>query len=150
MSFDFMLEGDGCDDSIQAALNGTNVLSLETTLIQTNITLNSGLINVSQYAGANVELFLGIDGGTSTNAQLTVNDLLFYMNLPPSLRAQTSGNSIVLTWPGSASGFLLQTSTNMTDTNSWASVTNVPVSVGLQYAVTNSIFDSARFYRLSK
>ena len=57
MSFDFMLQGDGANDSFQAALNDTNILSLETSLIQTNVTLNSGLIDVSQYAGTNVELF---------------------------------------------------------------------------------------------
>ena len=37
MSFNFMLQGNGNNDSFQAALNGTNVLSLETILIQTNV-----------------------------------------------------------------------------------------------------------------
>jgi pimeloyl-ACP methyl ester carboxylesterase len=78
MSFDFMLQGDGNSDSFQAAVNGTNILTLETSLIQTNVTLNSGLIDISQYAGqTNVELFLGVVGGTSTNAELTVSNFQF-------------------------------------------------------------------------
>jgi pimeloyl-ACP methyl ester carboxylesterase len=150
MSFDFMLQGNGNNDSFQVALNGTNVLSLETVLIQTNVTLNSGLIDVSQYAGTNVELFLGIVGGTSTNAQLTVSDIQFYSATQPSLLAQASGGNLQLSWPFSAQNFSLQTTTNLTDPNSWTALTNVPAIVNLQNAITNSISDGARFYRLKQ
>jgi len=51
LSFDFMLQGDGAGDSFDVAINGTNVFSLATSLIQTNVTMNSGLIDVSSYAG---------------------------------------------------------------------------------------------------
>jgi len=150
MSFDFMLQGNGNNDSFQAALNGTNVLSLETVLIQTNVTLNSGLIDVSQYAGTNVELFLGIVGGTSTNAQLTVSDLQFYSAALPSLQAQPGGGNLMLSWPLSAQNFSLQTTTNLADPNSWVTLTNVPAIVNLQNAVTNPVFGGAQFYRLVK
>jgi hypothetical protein len=51
MAFDSMLQGDGKADRFAAALKGTNVLSLETSLIETNVTMNSGLIDVSQRSG---------------------------------------------------------------------------------------------------
>ena len=147
MSFNFMLQGEGNDDSFQAALNGTNILSLEAVLIQTNATLNSGLIDVSQYAGTNVELFLGIVGGTSTDAQLTVSDIQFYSAAPPSLQVQASGNNFVLTWPLSASDYVLETSTNFT---SWTTNASVLVIVNSQNTVTNSISGGAKFFRLKK
>ena len=147
MSFNFMLQGNGNNDSFQAALNGTNVLSLETILIQTNVTLNSGLIDVSQYAGTNVELFLGIVGGTSTNAQLTASDIQFYSSALPSLQAQASGNNFVLTWPLSAADYTLETSTDLI---TWTTNSDVPAIVNLQSAITNSISGGARFYRLKK
>jgi uncharacterized repeat protein (TIGR03803 family) len=150
MSFDFMLQGNGNQDSFQAALQGTNILSLETSLIQTNVTLNSGLINVSQYAGTNVALFLGIVGGISTNAQLTVSDIQFYSVALPALQAQVLSSKLIASWPLSASGFTLQTSTNLTATNSWTTVTNVPAIVNLQNAVTNPVSGGMRFYRLKQ
>ncbi len=150
MSFDLMLQGDRNNDSFQAALNGTNVLSLETVLIRTNVTMNSGLIDVSQYAGTNVELFLGIVGGTSTNAHLTVSDIQFYSAALPSLQSQAGGGSFALSWPLSAQNFSLQTTTNLADPNSWVTLTNVPAIVDLQNAITNPASDGARFYRLKK
>jgi pimeloyl-ACP methyl ester carboxylesterase len=147
ISFDFILQGEGADDLFAVALNGTNVFSLETSLIQTNVTVNSGQIDVSEYAGTNVVLFLGIVGGTSTNANVTVSSLRFYSTVAPSLQAQTVGNNFVLTWPLSASDYVLETSTDFT---SWTTNTDVPVIVDLQNTVTNSISDGARFYRLKK
>lgn len=150
MSFDFMLEGDGNDDLFAAAVNGTNVLSIETSLLATNELMNSGLINIAQWAGKDVELFFGIQGGTSTNATVTVQSIRFYENAPPSLHAQASGNDFVLTWPLSAQDFNLQSTTNLADTNSWTTLTNVPAIADLQNAVTNPVSGGAKFYRLKK
>jgi sugar lactone lactonase YvrE/pimeloyl-ACP methyl ester carboxylesterase len=150
MSFNFMVQGDGQDDSFAVALGGTNVLSLAMGLIQTNVTLSSGLIRVSPWAGQTVELFLGIVGGTSTNASLTVGGISFYGVVPPSLQAQASGSNLVVTWPVSADGYALETSTSLTGTNSWAPVTNVPAIVNFQNTVTNEISAGSRFYRLNK
>ena len=150
MSFDFLLQGDGQSDSFAAALNGTNVLSVAANLIQTNVTLNSGSIDVSQYSGQQVELFLGIVGGTSTNASITVTNLQFLGFMPPSLQAQLSGNNLVVTWPISKDGYALETSSSLTGTNSWAPVTNVPAIVDFQNAVTNQVSAGSRFYRLRK
>jgi hypothetical protein len=143
-----MIQGDGQDDLFAVAVGGTNVLSLAMSLIQTNVTLSSGMIRVSQWAGQTVELFLGIVGGTSTNASLTAGAISFYGVVPPSLQAQTYGSNLVITWPVSANGYALQTSTSLTGTNSWATVTNVPAILDSQYTVTNAIAGASRFYRL--
>jgi hypothetical protein len=148
MSFDFILQGDGASDSFAVALDGTNIFSVATRLIQTNVTMNSGQIDVSEYAGTNVELFLGIVGGTSTNASISASGFRFYSILPPSLQAQTSGNNFVLSWPLSAANFNLQTTTNIADTNSWTTLTNIPAIVNLQNTITNPIVGSQGFYRL--
>ena len=149
MSFDFMLQGNGNQDSFQVALQGTNILSLETSLIQTNVFLNSGMINVSPYAGQQATLFLGIVGGTSTNAALTVSNFQFYGVLPPSLQIQLSGTNVVLTWPVSAAGYVLQSANQLVPPIAWTTVTNEPVIVNFQYTVTNQIFSGSRFYRLA-
>jgi pimeloyl-ACP methyl ester carboxylesterase len=149
MSFDFMLQGNGNQDSFQAALNGTNILSLETSLIQTNVTVNSGLINVSQYAGQQVELFLGIVGGTSTNEALTANNFQFYSILPPSLQIQMARTNVVLTWPLSGSGYVLQTTDNLTPPVTWTPVASASSIVNYQCTATAQVFEASRFYRLA-
>jgi hypothetical protein len=147
MSFDFMFQGNGASDSFAVALNGANVFSVSTSLIQTNVTMNSGQINVSQYAGTNVELFLGIVGGTSTNANVAASGFRFYSVLPPSLQAQTLGNIFVLSWPLSAADYTLETSPDLV---SWATVTNVSTIADLQNTVSNGISGGMRFYRLKQ
>ena len=149
LSFDFMLQGNGNQDSFQAALNGTNILSVETSLIQTNVTVNSGLINVSQYAGQQVELFLGIVGGTSTNAALTANNFQFYSILPPTLQIQMAGTNVVLTWPLSGSGYVLQTTDNLTPPVVWTPVASASSIVNYQCTATAQVSEASRFYRLA-
>ncbi len=83
MRFDFMLEGDGVEDHFAAALNGTNVFAVAISQVQTGVVLNTGLIDVSSFAGQTVELFLGVTGGTSSNVVLTVQDIVFQIPLPP-------------------------------------------------------------------
>jgi pimeloyl-ACP methyl ester carboxylesterase len=150
MSFDYMIQGDWQSDSLAAAFNGTNVLFIAGSEIQTNITFSSGSIDVSTFAGLTNEFFIGIVGGTSTNAQLTVENLAFSITTPPSLQAQMSGGNLMLSWPMSAQYFSLQTTTNLADPNSWMTLPDVPAIVNLQNAVTNSASDGARFYRLKK
>jgi len=150
LSFDFQIQGNGASDSLAAAVNGTNVFSLPLNLLQTNVVMNSGTIDVSAYAGTNVELFLGIIGGTSTNASVTVSGVRVYSTMLPSLQAQASGGNSILSWPLSAQNFSLQTTTNLADPNSWTTLTNIPAIVNLQNTVTNSIYGGAQFYRLKK
>jgi hypothetical protein len=112
--------------------------------------MNSGPIGVSQYAGQRVELFLGIVGGTSTNASATVSNFQFYSFMPPVLQAQAYGSNLAITWPVTADGYALETSTTLTGTNTWAAVTNVAAIVDFQNTVTNAVTGGSRFYRLKK
>jgi hypothetical protein len=147
LSFDYTIQGDWQSDSLAVAFNGTNVLLIAGDVIQTNVTFNSGPIDVSTFAGQTNEFFIGIVGGTSANAELTVENLAFSISSPPSLQAQASGNNFVLTWPLAAADYTLESSTDLI---SWTTNTDVPVIVDLQNTITNSISSGARFYRLKK
>ena len=136
LSFDFQIQGGGASDSFAAAVNGTNVFSLPLNLLQTNVVMNSGPIDVSAYAGTNIELLLGIVGGTSTNASVAVSGVRIYTTMLPSLQAQANGGNLALSWPLSAQNFSVQTTTNLGDPDSWTTLTNVPAIVNLQNAVT--------------
>lgn len=150
MSFDFKVQGDWQDDSLAAALNGTNVLLLAGSLLETNLLMNSGAIDVAEYAGQTNEFFVGIVGGTSTNAELTIQNVRFLIPAQPSLQVGITGDDVLLSWPVWAQGFNVQSTTNFTGANSWTTLTNVPAIVDSRNAVTNSIATGAKFYRLKK
>ena len=116
----------------------------------TNTALNSGPIDVSQWAGQTVELFFGLVGGTSTNASVTLDGMRFYNVVAPFLTAQVSGNNTVIQWPLSANGYFLETTDDLVATNSWMTVTNASTIVDLQNTVTNDVTTGNRFYRLRK
>ncbi len=149
-AFDFTFNGDPANDLLSASINSTNVFALEARFMPTNAMLNSGPIDVSLWAGQTVELFFGLLGGTSTYASVNLDGMRFYHVEAPSLQAQTSGNSVVITWPLSASGYLLETSDNLAAMNSWVTVTNAPVIAGFQNTVTNDVSAGSRFFRLRK
>ena len=148
MSFDYKIQGDWNDDSLAVAFNGTNVLLLAGSGIETNVLFSSGSIDVSTFAGQTNEFFIGIVGGTSTNAQLTLQDMNFYSLAPPLLQAQLFGSSFVVIWPLSTRVYALETTDNLATANSWTTVTNIPAIVNFQNTVTNEISGTSRFYRL--
>ena len=149
-AFDFTFNGEPVNDLLSASIGGTNVFALEARFMPTNTALNSGPIDVSQWAGQTVELFLGLVGGTSTNASVTLDGMRFYNVVAPFLTAQVSGSNVVIQWPLSANGYVLETTADLAATNAWTTVTNVPTIVDLQNTVTNPISGGKKFYRLRK
>jgi len=70
--------------------------------------------------------------------------------LPPPLTATRVGNQIILSWPvNNTAGFSLQSSAKVGPGASWTGVGPLPVLMGSQWVVTNSISGSSRFFRLS-
>lgn len=68
----------------------------------------------------------------------------------PSLQIKITNNQAILMWPESPEGFSLQTTTNLTDPNSWMTLTNVPVTVNSQNTITNPVSKGPKFYRLTE
>ncbi|MGD0350836.1 MAG: carboxypeptidase regulatory-like domain-containing protein [Verrucomicrobiota bacterium] len=148
MAFDFTVSGDPVNDSLVCGIGTNNLFSLQAKYIPTNAVSASRLIDVMAWAGATNELFFGFLGGTSTNATLEIENIRFYSFEQPALQAQANGGNLILSWPMSAQNFSLQTTTNLADSNSWTTLTNVPAIVNLQNTVTNPITGNQGFYRL--
>jgi hypothetical protein len=68
----------------------------------------------------------------------------------PQLQISAATNQIVLSWPASAFGFQVETSTSCAAANSWSAVGSTPTVTGAQNILTNSMDVSPRFYRLRK
>lgn len=112
-------------------------------------------------------------GGVSTNAQYTLSGTigqhdaggpstgggyslssgfwaLFAVQTPsePPLFITLSGGNAVVSWPAPATGFLLESNNNLSQTQGWTSVPTAPVMVNGYCYVTNAIAPGSTFYRL--
>lgn len=96
-----------------------------------------------------MELFFGLLGGTSINAELSIAGMRFYQIDPPLLAAEVSSGNIVVSWPATAAAYSLQSATNLA-TPTWVSSTNTPTLSGLRQYVTNTVSGQSQFYRLKR
>ncbi len=148
MAFDFAVSGDPSDDSLVCGIGTNNLFSLQAKYIPTNTFSASRLLDVTLWAGTTNELFFGFLGGYSSNATLEIDNIRFYSLLPPAVHILTAGPEVVVSWPISANGYVLETTENLTVSNFWTVVTNVPVPVVDQLFVTNGISANSQYFRL--
>ena len=86
-------------------------------------------------------------GGTSTNATLTIENIRFYSLHQPRLEIGRSGGAVLLAWPGTAGGYVVE-STPTLASPTWGTATNAPVLLADRYILTNIWSDQTRFFRL--
>ena len=105
------------------------------------------------------------DGATPTGLILSGNTLygttaagggsaegtVFSLTLPapPQLSITRSGIKVILRWPANATGFTLQSATNL-PSSVWTTNSPAPVVIAGQNTVTNPISGKQKFYRLSQ
>jgi uncharacterized repeat protein (TIGR03803 family) len=69
---------------------------------------------------------------------------------PPQLAIAAVSGDAILTWSTNATGFTLQSTTNLAAPAAWTTNLPAPVVVNGQYAVTNPISSAQQFFRLSQ
>lgn len=89
--------------------------------------------------------------GTAALGGLHGEGTLFALNLPPppSLAIAPSSNQVVISWPVSASAYVLQTTTNLAF-GSWSNITSGIVTAGANKVFTNAAGSRAAFFRLEQ
>jgi hypothetical protein len=147
MAFDFTVSGDPAQDSLVFGIGESNLFSLQAQYVPTNSVSASRLIDVSAWRGQQVELFFGLMGGTSTNATLQVDNIRFYSLQAPSLSILTTNSGIALSWPSTAAGYVLESTTSLSSPD-WEPVTDIPFITADCYKLTNSCPANATFFRL--
>jgi hypothetical protein len=84
---------------------------------------------------------IAIAAGTSHSAAIVANES------SPRMQAYRSGGSLVVKWPLSAEGYVLESS-NTLESMVWETVTNAPAVTHNGYVLTNSLGEPSRFFRL--
>ncbi len=91
---------------------------------------------------------LSLAGGTSASAGPSIAKQPLTLALP-KLSISVSGDDVIVTWPGGAAGYALQSTTSLLEPE-WASILTEPTSVNGMNTVTNPLSSGKRFYRLRR
>lgn len=95
----------------------------------------------------------GSDGhlyGQSPRGGTFSNGFVYRIITPILLSLFQAGNELVLSWPTNAVGYKLESTLDLNSSIDWIVSTNLPVVLGAEYVVTNSIQGVAQFYRLKQ
>ncbi len=91
--------------------------------------------------------------GTASTGGSSDAGTVFSLSLPvsaPQLTITPSGANVILTWPATAAGFTLQSTTNLGSLAFWTTNSPAPVVVNGQNFVTNPLASAHQFFRLSQ
>jgi hypothetical protein len=66
----------------------------------------------------------------------------------PTLSIQLGTGTATIQWTTNFTGYVAQATGTVADTNSWATLTNVPTFVGTNFALTFPITNAQQFFRL--
>jgi hypothetical protein len=89
-------------------------------------------------------------GGIFTTAGTNVSAYVAMANLavPPTLSIIADGANVVVTWPDPATGYTLESATNLLPPVAWQTNSMAPIVIGGQNVITNPISGSPQFFRL--
>jgi len=110
--------------------------------------LNGGSDGDSPYGG--LLLSGNILYGTTQYGGTWQKGTIFSLSVVPQLTISRSRTNVIVTWPTNATGFTLQSTTNLAPPAPWTTNAAGPVIVNGLYAVTNPISGTRKFYRLSQ
>lgn len=108
LAFDFAVTGDPVDDQIACAINEQNLFTLPARFAPDDSPVSTDFLDVSEYAGQQVELYFGLVGGTSSGCTLAIDGIRFVTMPTPKLAATVLGDQARLYWPAAAVGWTLQ------------------------------------------
>lgn len=169
--YNFTGGNDGANPYAGLILSGTNLFgtaehggSLGNGTIFNVNTNGAGFTTLYNFTGGNdganpyyAELFLLGKNlyGTAAFGGINSNGTIFSLAFVPQLAIASSGTNVILTWPSGAAGFsysgyTLQSTTNLTSATVWSNVSASPVVVNTTNVLTNAIFGTREFFRLSQ
>ncbi len=132
------LDYDASTETVTGYYNGTPVGSYSIAGWGSTTNLTLYVFGTSSY--------FGVPAGAETGGT-------FYASPSPagtSVAIIRSGANVVLMWPTNATVFTLQSTQTLGSSAVWTTNSAVPLVVNGQYAVTNPISGSQKFYRLSQ
>jgi len=115
------------------------------------ISSRTNTVAANPYAANAVDLDADgrIDLITASKLQPGQMSVLLNQTAPPLWITPVNANMVKLVWPN-WSGYNLEFSTNLTATNNWSAITNVPTIINGSKSLSSSVSDQKRIYRLRR
>ena len=150
LAFDFTVTGQPAEDRIVCAINDQNVFNLPAKFAPDHVPSSTDLIDVSAFAGQDIELLFGLTGSTSINCEVAIDGIRFVTVPTPKVGVAASGANVAVKWPAAASGWVLEATDSLTTPN-WQPVlmTGVTVDQGVA-TVEQPVAAPKKFFRLRR
>lgn len=101
---------------------------------------------------ANTIVLIG-EGPTGGSATIAIGDAAvadpMFVAQPVALQIQSSAQGVQLSWPSSASGYVLQSRSSLAPSGAWLSVPGAPGWVNGRWVVTVPVTGAGQFFRLA-
>ena len=151
LAFDFTVTGQPAEDRIVCAINDQNVFNLPAKFAPDGVPSSTDLIDMSAFAGQDIELLFGLTGGTSTNCEAAIDGVRFITVPQPKIGIVDAAPNLLLKWPAAATGWVLEATDSLAPAN-WQPV---PMAAGV--AVDSGVVTfqqpkagGQKFYRLKR
>ncbi len=149
MSFEFQFDGADAGSYMTMGIGEENYFTMEAKYVENGEWNGSTVIDIAQYAGQEIEIFVGLNGSASTG-KVNVRGIQFYSPPIPALDIAPVGQQLKLAWPLSGVDWTLETTTTLSLPNSWQPVPATPVDLDYEHSVTFDITVPNQFFRLRK
>lgn len=148
-SFDYTVSGEAADGVVVFGIGTTNLFSQPQAVVPRDDRQTSPLFPVQTLAGGTNDFYFGLAEATTTNVTVRVQGFRFYTLQTPQLAVESVGSEVVLSWPGTANGYFIETALSVTETN-WQTLPQPPTLFAGRFRVTNAVAGEARFFRLRR
>lgn len=135
-------------DTLLAVYMGGSVGALTPIASNDDLATNNLQSGVSFMPVAGTVYRIAVDGYDGAAGSVTLNWGPAAPSAAPLLGFGRNGNQIVLAWPASSVGFVLESTPALTSGAPWSVVSPAPVIVNGNFTVTNTISGGSKYYRL--
>jgi hypothetical protein len=127
--------------------NGMMTVTLNDTNQSTSYTTNMNVGSLADVVGGDTA-YVGFTGGTGGTASIQAISNFQFIPLPALNAQTTSSNTLLVSWPASIGGYVLQSNTDLSASGGWQPVSLPVTQVGGQNQVSITTGTGSTFYRL--
>lgn len=152
LTFEYSIAGSAVDEFMTMGIGTSNEYTMETKFLDEGAWNGTPVISVSDLRNQDVELVFALNGVNATpTGVLSIRNIQFYIPPRPQLSLEKTGDSLTATWPLSAQDWTIETTTDLSNPNSWEEVNQAPVDNDVFHTQTFDVTGATKaFFRLKK
>jgi hypothetical protein len=151
LTFEYKIEGAADGDFMTMGIGEEIEYSMEAMYVADGEWNAAPVIQVENIGGAQVQLVFGLSNPAGQpSGALSIRNIQFYIPPRPQVSLEKIGAEMKLSWPLHGIGWTLETTTDLTQPNSWQPVANPSTVEDYQRRVNLTPTGPRQFFRLRK